>query len=105
MKKKTPEEIQAMRDEVAAFDQEEATQRAKEQAETAKPLIDVVNSDNFAKLEEAVPVLDELVAKMPNIRVHVDALRHGLFGLRQEAGMFPAVDAQATVATAPAADA
>lgn len=81
-KQKTPEEIAAMEEEVRQFRIAEAEEAAKQKLEAAQPLLEVLDREEFMKVEASIADLDNLVGQFPEIRVHVDALRHGVAGLR-----------------------
>lgn len=90
---KTPEEIQAMRDEIMQYDQQQAQARADAMREAAKPLADLVDSDALKQVEEALPGLRQLAIDqdetLPYLGVYCDALRNGITGLRQLRGGIP----------------
>lgn len=91
-KSKTPEEIQAMEDEVRQYRAKEAEEQTKVMREKAQGLIDFVGGEPFAQLEAAVPDLETLAADgeaFPFLRDHVAAVRNGLRGLRQTVDMLP----------------
>ncbi len=92
MSTKTPEEIEAMEQEVRAYREQQQREAAAAQREAAQPLIELVESDAFKALEEAIPTLEGL--QVNNLRPHVDAIRHGLFGLRQTVDLLPAAPAE-----------
>lgn len=99
---KTPEQIAAMEEEVRLYRQQEAQTRADADREAAKPLVDLVESEAFAKVKAALPALDQLATStLPALRVHFDALSHGIAGMEIVAGSFvsipvsPAPDASA----------
>lgn len=91
-KPKTPEEIDAMEREVAQYRQQQAAQAAKDQREKAQPLIDLVQSDGFKALRDALPAIDQLAtdtASYPFLRPHLEAIRNGMFGLQQTVDALP----------------
>lgn len=101
-KQKTPEEIAAMEEEVRAYRTQEAQAKTEETRTKAKPLVDLVQGDAWKALEEALPAVQELAndsETYPHLRVHLDALRNGMFGLTQMVGFLP--PDPATIATAP----
>lgn len=98
MANKTPEQIEDMRKQVEEFDRQQAVEQAEAARAQAKPLIDLVEGDAFKAIEAAIPALDELSVMMPDVRVHVDAIRHGCRGLRQTVELLPQLPALETPA-------
>lgn len=88
----TPERAAEMEAQLATFRQQQAAQQADERKAKGKPLFDLVNSPAFAEVAEAVPAIDAISSDplFPSLRTHIDALRHGLAGLRLIAGTMPA---------------
>lgn len=89
-KQPTPEEIEAMRKVIAEHDAKVAEERARERRAAAQPFLDIVEGDAFKALEADLPKLDELAETFPDIRVHVEAVSVGMFGLRQQASVLAA---------------
>lgn len=84
-KRPTPEEIEAMRKVIAEHDAKVAEERARERLAAAQPFLDIVDGDAFKALEADLPKLVGLAGTMDDIRVHVEAVSAGMFGLRQQA--------------------
>lgn len=83
-KQPTPEEIEEMRKVIAEHDAKVAEARTRERRAAAQPFLDIVDGDGFKALEADLPNLVELADTIRDIRVHVDALSAGMFGLRQQ---------------------
>lgn len=92
---KTPEEIQAMEDEVRAYRADEARSRADAARDQGKALADLVDSDGFKAMVAALPSLQRLAVDAPEIfpklGVFVTAVENGVEGLVQLRGFIPPV--------------
>lgn len=89
----TPERAAEMERELQEFRAQQAAENARATREQAAKLIATVDSEGFKSLHAALPELDALAAdteRYPNLRVHLDALRHGMNGVRQVVEMLPA---------------
>ena len=96
---RTPEEIQKMREEIAAFEAEEARKNILEIREAAKPLLDLVDDGTLQKVLDAVPALEKLSddrARFPHLRAHVEAIRISVEQVVAIAGSLPTVAADPT---------
>lgn len=99
MTKRTPQEIDAMEQEVR--DYREAERRAADQAarEAAEPMIALLDDGTLQRLLDALPALDQVTSsasRFPTLRSGVNALRVGLESVVQELrSMPPSDDAQA----------
>lgn len=89
----TPEKAADMERQLAEYRQQQANQRARDMRAAATPLIDLVTSDGFKAVNDAMPALKTLAqdeALFPDLGTHLNALRHGLTGVQQVVDLLPA---------------
>jgi hypothetical protein len=99
----TLQEVEEMERQVAAFRQRQAEEEQQARREAAAPLLDLVASDGFKAVRDAIPALEALAlqerAQFPALRPHVMAIETGLDGLAGMAAnmgyVAPAADAEA----------
>lgn len=86
----TPEEIEAARKLVAEHDAKVAEEQRQARLEAVKPLTEIVEGEPFKTVESLIPTLVEMTKTFEQLRPHVEAIRLGFFGLRQETNMLAA---------------
>jgi poly-gamma-glutamate capsule biosynthesis protein CapA/YwtB (metallophosphatase superfamily) len=90
----TDEQIAEMRASLAAHDQAQAIAAQQEALAEIKPVLDMVQSDEFIALEAMLAAIDDLPSsKMGNLRVHYDAMRIGYMGMKAAGLSFAPVPA------------
>ena len=78
---KTAEEIEAMRQEIAAYDAARENERQAARAAFLKPLTDLLASPEFATVKAAVAAIGYTYDAEPAFGAHLGALRSGMANL------------------------
>ena len=97
MTKRTPQEIDAMEEEVHAY--REAERRAAEQAlrDAASQMIDLLGAGTLQQVLDALAPIDDVAeqvaARLPTLRSGANALRVGLESVMQALRSLPAAEA------------